>query len=188
MTIEAKNKGSSLKFKFITKEQFVSFITDRKEDRFAKTFVSKCDMLNKWDFVIGLWEKDELCGAILTTYSKRQPVVANLQLLHTFYKHRNKGIAKLLCEFSLYCAHRLRIDYFRVSAEPAAIKFYEKIGMKMIGEQKSKCQLSMFRITSPVFSENDYSIDSFIYKNITRKGKGGCVNIFIEQKFACLTS
>lgn len=184
--IEARNKGNSLKFKITTKEEFVSFITDCKEDRFARTFVAKCDMLDKWDWVIGIWDEDELCGAILTTYSKRQPIVANLQLLHTFYKHRNKGIAKCLCDFSLYCAHRLKIDYFRVSADPEAIKFYEKIGMTMLGEQKSKCQLSMFRITSPEFRDNDYSIDSFIYKQMTRKGKGACIIIFVDHNFACL--
>lgn len=175
-----------MRFKFTTREEFISFITDRKEDKFAKTFVAKCDMLKKWDWVLGLWDEDELCGAILTTYSKRQPVVANLQLLHTFYKHRNKGIAKCLCGFSLYCAHRLKIDYYRVSADPEAIIFYEKIGLIMLGEQKSKCQLSMFRITSAGFRENDYSVDSFIYKQMTRKGKGGCINIFVDQNFACL--
>ena len=173
-------------FKSTSKEEFTSFITDRKEDKFAKTFVSKCDMLKKWDWVIGLWEGDELCGAILTTYSKRQPIVANLQLLHTFHKHRNKGVAKRLCDFSLLCAHLLQIDYYRVSADRNAIKFYEKIGLIMLGEQKSKCQLSMFRITSPVFSKNDYTIDTFIYKQITRKGKGGCIKIFVEHNFACL--
>jgi hypothetical protein len=175
-----------LRFKFTSKEEFISFITDHKEDKFAKTFVSKCNMLDKWGWVIGLWDGDELCGAILTTFSKRQPVVANLQLLHTFYKHRNKGIAKCLCDFSLYCAHRLKIDYYRVSADPEAIKFYEKIGLTMLGEQKSKCQLSMFRISSPIFSENDYSIDSFIWKQINRKGKGRCVEFFIDYNFACL--
>lgn len=175
-----------MRFKLTSREEFVSFITNRKEDKFAKTFVAKCDMLKKWDRVIGLWEDDELCGAILTTYSKRQPIVANLQLLHTFYKHRNKGIAKRLCDFSLLNASTLKVDYFRVSADPEAIKFYEKIGLIMLGEQKSKCQLSMFRITSPFFKENDYSIDSFIYKQMTRKGKGGCIKFFVEHNFACL--
>ena len=175
-----------MRFKFTSKEEFVSFITDCKEDKFAKTFVSKCDMLDSWDWVIGVWDGDELCGAILTTFSKRYPVVANLQLLHTFYKHRGKGIAKLLCDFALFYCCKLKIDYFRVSADPGAIKFYEKIGMTMLGEQKSKCQLSMFRISSPIFSENDYSIDSFIYKQMTRKGKGGCVKFFVDYNFACL--
>lgn len=175
-----------MRFKFTTREEFISFITDRKEDKFAKTFVAKCDMLKKWDWVLGLWDEDELCGAILVTYSKRQPIVANLQLLHTFYKHRNKGIAKCLCDIALVNACKLKVDYFRVSADPGAIKFYEKIGLMMLGEQKSKCQLSMFRITSPFFEENDYVIDSFIYKQMTRKGKGGCIKFFVEHNFACL--
>ena len=69
--------------------------------------------------------------------------------------------------------------YYRVSAEPDAVQFYQSIGFKMLGEQKSKCQLSMFRIQSDNFKDGIYDIkDPNIRKNVYKKGKGGCVVVF----------
>ncbi|MEK9697100.1 MAG: GNAT family N-acetyltransferase, partial [Candidatus Poseidoniales archaeon] len=80
-----------MKLRECTEDQFKAAITSDKADRFAKTFVAKAKMLNKWENCIGAWDNDELMGAILTTVSKRSPKIANLQLLHTFAKHRRKG-------------------------------------------------------------------------------------------------
>ena len=179
---EEKNLESSSQFKSVTKEQFVASISNNKEDNFAKTFVAKCDMLNKWEEVVGLWEGDDLAGAILTTLSKRQPYTANLQLLHTFYAHRNKGVARKLCNHSLYYAFYSSAHYFRVSSEIPAIPFYKKLGIQFVGKQKSGCLLAMFRVNSSEFEKIDYSLDDVIYKAATKKGKGGCVELFAEYK------
>jgi hypothetical protein len=180
---EEKKQENLLRFDSVSKEQFVSFISKNKEDKFAKTFVAKCDMLNRWDEVVGLWEGDDLSGAILTTVSVRTPYVANLQLLHTFHKHRKKGIAKLLCQYSLLdCYLRKGADYMRVSSEIPAIPFYKKLGIQFVGKQKSGCLLAMFKLNAHRFEEIDYSLDDVIYKAATKKGKGGCIELFAEYK------
>ena len=51
----------------------------------------------------------------------------------------------------------------------------------MLGEQKSKSQLSMFKIRGETFAEGLYDVDdSVIAKAVFRKGKGGCVKVFQE--------
>ena len=164
-----------------TADQFKAAITTDPADKFAKTFVAKANMQDQWDFCVGAWDGDTLLGAIITTISKRDPKVANLQLLHTFAEHRGKGVGRILCEDSLRFARRNDALYFRVSAEPDAVKFYEKIGFTMLGEQKSKSQLSMFKIRGETFAEGLYDVDdSVISKAVFRKGKGGCVKVFQE--------
>jgi predicted GNAT family acetyltransferase len=137
-------------------------------------------MQEQWDDCIGAFnEEGELMAAIITTISKRRPFVANLQLLHTFAKHRGRGAAKALCEASLLYVKSKHAVYFRVSSEPESVGFYEKIGFKFWGKQKSGCQLSIFRIDGTTFSECDYDYtDQMINIAIHKKGKGGCVEIF----------
>ena len=168
-----------LKFDKCPRDIFCTYINDKKEDKFAKTFLSKADFQKQWQFCDGLYEDDVLMGAIVTTFSKREPKVANLQLLHTFSDHRRKGVASKLCEYSLKKSIMKQCWYYRVSAEPDAVQFYQSIGFKMLGGQKSKCQLSMFRIQSDNFKDGIYDIkDPNIRKNVYKKGKGGCVVVF----------
>ena len=69
--------------------------------------------------------------------------------------------------------------YLRVSAEPDAVIFYEKIGFKFLGKQKSGSQLSMMVLTSTSPTDGYYSTeDPVIYKAVHKKGKGGCVEVF----------
>ena len=172
-----------MKLRSCSCEQFMNAMTDDPADKFAKTFVAKANMQNQWEFCVGAWDKDNLMGAIITTLSKRYPIVANLQLLHTFNAHRGKGVARRLCEQSLNYAIQNSSMYFRVSAEPDAVVFYERIGFRMLGKQKSGCQLSMFRIGGKTFQEGIYDIeDPVISKAVYKKGKGGCVEIFEEKQ------
>lgn len=170
-----------MKLDSVTRDQFISAISNDKADGFAKTFRSKADMGGYWDRCTGIFIGDELMGAIIVTVSIRKPHVANLQLLHTFAKHRRKGVAKQLCVSSLEKLFEDRIAfYMRVSSEIPAIPFYEKIGWTMLGEQKSGCQLGMMKITSPNFADCEYDInDPVINKAVNKKGKGGCVKVFI---------
>lgn len=169
-----------MKLRKCSRDEFKSAISKDKADNFAKTFISKADMQEQWDYCWGAYsEDDELMAAIITTFSKRKPCVANLQLLHTFVKHRGKGAAKVLCEHSLQQAKKNGALYFRVSSEIVAVKFYEKIGLKFWGKQKSGCQLSIFRIGGDSFSEGVYDYNDRVINNaIHKKGKGGCVEIF----------
>jgi GNAT superfamily N-acetyltransferase len=165
----------------IDRQEFVSALTDKKEDRFAKTFVAKCDMLNGWEGCRGVIIDDKLAGAIVVTISKRNPKVANLQLLHTFHEFRGNGVASILCDWGLAFAHEMQSDYFRVSAELDAVGFYEKYGFKFVCRQKT-AQLSMFKLTNSHIKMNNMEIDSYIWKQMNRKGKGGCIECFVEYK------
>ena len=168
-----------LKLSKCSRAYFISAISTDKEDNFAKTFVAKADMQDQWDYCIGAYDGNDLTAAIITTISKTKPNVANLQLLHTFVKHRGKGSARLLCEDSLKRARASGATYFRVSSEKSAVGFYERLGFKFWGAQKSGTQLSIFRIGGDTFLEGDYDYsDTTINKAINRKGKGGCTTLF----------
>lgn len=162
-----------------SRADFISAISTDKEDNFAKTFVAKADMQDQWDYCIGAYAGNDLTAAIITTISKTKPHVANLQLLHTFVKHRGKGSARLLCEDSLKRAKANGASYFRVSSEKSAVGFYKRLGFRFWGSQKSGTQLSIFRIGGNTFLEGDYDLsDTTINKAVNRKGKGGCTTLY----------
>jgi len=166
-----------------TRDEFKAAITTDKADAFAKTFVAKADMQEQWDCCMGAWNNDELLGAIITTVSKKDPKVANLQLLHTFYKHRGKGVGKVLTDFSLTHAIASGAVYFRVSAEPDAVQFYEKCRLKFWGKQKSGCSLSIFKIVDAnycngIYDENDPVIRKALYSG----RKGALASSYESQK------
>ena len=162
-----------------TRDEFVAHITEDKADSFARTFVAKADMQQQWEHCIGCWDTNELMGAIITTRSKRTPYVFNLQLLHTFAKHRRKGVARVLTQDSLDRAQGLGTSYYRVSAEPDAVVFYESMGFKFLGKQKSGCSLSMFKINGKNFADGLYDLtDPVILGAVHKKGKGGCIEVF----------
>lgn len=162
----------------VTREQFIAAISDKKEDNFAKTFRAKCDMMKLWEQCFGLFENGELCSAVIFTTSKNKPYTANLQLIHTFYKHRNKGYGKQLTLEVLDLIIG-SVEYLRVSAEKTAVGFYEKLGFKFLGVQKSGTQLSMCKVTSDKISKCKFDKkDEHIWKCLNRNGRGGCVEIF----------
>lgn len=152
------------------------------QDGFARTFIAKCDMMDKWDYCIGIKTlgESELLSIIVTTHSKTSPKTANLQLIHTFAKYRAKGHGSFLCKESVLNAYAANCKYFRVSAEESAVGFYRSIGFKFVGRQKSGCYLSIFPLTSPKIEENKLVLDSVIEKALYSKRKGGCVQIFKE--------
>ena len=179
---EAKSAENIMRLDKVSHEDFVKHLTKKKEDRFAKTFVAKCNMMKAWDKCVGIWEGEELCAAIVVTISKRKPHVANLQLLHTFHAHRGKGAAKTLCEWGVSFAKNNAAEYFRVSAELDAVAFYEKVGFKFVCRQKT-AKLAMFKLTSEMLSQNDMGfLDELIWKTMNKKGKGGCVECYVEYK------
>lgn len=144
----------------LNRQQWVESLTDLKEDKFAKTFLGKADMYDMWDRCYGLFEGGDLLGGICFTYSKRQPKSVNLQLLHTFSKHRKKGVGKILTEFCVEQSYKDQCEYFRVSSEKASVIFYERIGFKIWGQQKSGTSLCFGKLSSPyikdiVYDEND---------------------------------
>lgn len=162
-----------MKLRKCTREEFVAAITDDKADGFAKTFRAKADMQKQWDECLGAFnDEGELMGAIITTLSRNEPKVANLQLLHTFAKHRRKGVGKELTLRSYTDIVGRGAVYFRVSAEPSAVPFYESLSFTFWGKQKSGCSLSVFKINGllkdGLYNDKDPVINKALYSG--RKG------------------
>ena len=164
----------------VTREQFVAAISDSKEDKFAKTFRAKADMQEQWLHCQGCFDDDgNLMGAIIVTKSKRLPTVYNLQLLHTFACYRKLGVGRFLVGAILDRVGNETDCYFRVSSEPESVGFYERLGFKFLGKQKSGCLLSMFKLNGPKPEDGIYSFDEpAIFKAVHKRGKGGCVEVF----------
>ena len=121
-------------------------------------------------------------GAIAWTISKRNPKVANLQLLHTFAAHRRRGVATTLCNYFLFKV-QFEATHFRVSCEADAQFFYESLGVKFLGKQKSGCLLAVARIgqdkVRATFGDCVYDLEDPVVRSaVNRKGKGGCVEVF----------
>ena len=173
-----------------TREDFQSAITDDKADSVAKTFVGIANMQNKWNECLGAFSSDgELMGAIITTIGKTTPKVANLQLLHTFAKHRRKGVAKVLTLQSFKDSIGAGAVYFRVSAEPGAVAFYESVGFRFWGLQKSGCSLSMFKIDGENISSGIYdNKDPVLQKALYSGRKGSLASSYSEQESVDLQS
>ena len=172
-----------MKLRSCTRAEFVAAITTDKADGFAKTFVAKADMQEQWSECLGAFDADgDLMGAIITTISKREPKTANLQLLHTFVKHRRKGVAKELTLQSFATVFLKGVQYFRVSAEPDAVKFYENVGFKFWGEQKSGCSLSIFKIVGNSIEFGLYDDSDPVIRSALYSGKKGSLASSYEEK------
>lgn len=156
----------------ISRMEFAAQITADPRDRFAKTFLSKCDMMGGWDEVVGVFsEAGELCGAVWLTVGKHRN--ANLQLLHVFARHRRKGYGEALCKEVYRRALAAGAVLFRVSAERDAVEFYRRIGFRFWGTQKSGTWLSLFRVSGSEIADGIYDLqDPLLSKALKRKGKG----------------
>lgn len=179
----ARRRESILKWTEVTRKRWISALAraEYPQDQFAKTFLAKANMMDLWP-CLGLADDSGLAGAIAWTVTKQRPHVANLQLLHTFSRCRRLGVATRLCYAFLDAAEALGADYFRVSAEPPARAFYESLGVRFLGRQKSGCLLAVGRL-GRTFRECVYDLDDeTIWGAVTRKGKGGCVEVFPEKK------
>lgn len=153
-------------------------------DGFASTFKAKADAMNLWPNVVGIMNDHEVLAAICVRWSKRYPIVANLQLLYTFAAHRRQGLARRLV---LEQYARLTKDvilglggpeYFRVSSEPDAADFYRSLGLKFWGKQKSGSLLCIHRIKSALPKDGSYKSDSFIESQLSSGRRGSLVERF----------
>ena len=169
----------------VSRTEFLDSLTDHAHDKFGKTFVAKCDMSDGWNkwIIKGIWEDSVLQGAFAMSYSKAEPKVANLQLLHTLARGRGKGVGSTLMLEAMAIAKTDGISYFRVSSEIPALPFYSKIGFKFWGRQKSGCGLSMFKFDERYENDMLYDLnDPVIRAAVYKKGKGGCVEVFPEPR------
>jgi hypothetical protein len=176
-----------MKYRVITREEFLSVERNKQHDKFAGTFVAKADAMNLWDDAVGAIDEEtgELMGAMIIRISKRKPKVANLQLLHTFYKHRRKGVASFLVTNGYKNVVAPLALLFRVSSEPEALPFYRSLGLRFWGEQKSGSLLCMHAVDKITGNMKDgiYSLEiKAINTAINSKMRGGVIKLFDEPK------
>jgi hypothetical protein len=189
---EAKKFDSTWSYDNIDRDFFVHSLeyADPKADKFARTFRAKADMLDAWDHCKGIVHIGDsrhtsaggLAAAMITTISKRSPKVANLQLLHTFAKYRRNGLAALLVKLSIAQSYRDGARYWRVSSEADSRAFYEKVGIKFWGKQKSGSFMAMAKLNGPNIEDLEYKIgDDVIFNAVNSKRKGGCIDLFADM-------
>ena len=163
-----------MEIRSITRDEWIDSLTDLKEDKFAKVFLGKADARGYWDKALGCFVEGELAGGIISTHSKREPKTMNIQILHTFYDFRRRGVAKYLCEYAYQEAFKEECKYFRVSSAPKAKPFYESLGMEFWGRQKSGGYLCFHKMTSDTISEGVYDReDSITLKKVYQDR--GCI-------------
>lgn len=173
-----------LELRAITREEFVGEmkVSSGREDAFARTFVSKCDMLKAWPQTFGIVVDGRVAAAITVTLSKRKPLVGNLQLLHTFAWARKRGYARHLCMVAVGEFSSRGAEYFRVSSEPESVDFYRKCGFKFWGRQK-KCFLSMFQVAGTAPCDGVYCREDPVIQKALHSGrKGSLVETFEEPR------
>lgn len=155
---------------------FVAAISEDPADKFARTFVAKANTQGLWPHCVGAFDQD-LLGAIIVTISKREPRTANLQLLHTFARHRGRNVGTALVDFAFRHAKNHECEYFRVSAEHDAYGFYRKLGFHYWGRQKSGSWLSLFKIEGDRIAEGIYDPnDPNISRKLAATTRGGLVS------------
>jgi hypothetical protein len=161
-----------VKFELIDREQFIR--TPKSiEDRFASTFKAKADAMKLWPFVYGWVQKEQVLAAICVRVTTRAPIVANLQLLHTFAANRRKGLARALV-LREYQRIYNEATYFRVSSEHDAVEFYRSLGLKFWGKQKSGSYLCIHKIADEDPAHGRYAlVDNSDIEKLLHSGRRG---------------
>jgi hypothetical protein len=168
----------------ITRGQFVS-MSSSGDDRFAATFRAKADAMGLWEYTVGFLDGDKVMSAICVKQTRREPVVANLQLLHTFAVYRRQGLARrlVLSEYGrlpIRACLGVGVEFFRVSSEPDAVAFYRSLGLKFWGYQKSGSLLCLHRICDKDPANGDYKLTKFIEGALSSGRRGALVERFKE--------
>lgn len=168
----------------ITREQFLDTPRDKKLDRFAGTFCAKADTMNLWPLAVGVVSNINkvVFAAICMRVSQRQPLIANLQLLHTFAHYRRQGLARRLVLHEYGKLMRQRVKYFRVSSEAESVEFYRSLGLKFWGEQKSGSLLCMHKVTSVHPEDGVYELDPVVQAAINSGRRGSLVKQFAKPQ------
>jgi ribosomal protein S18 acetylase RimI-like enzyme len=143
------------------------------EDSIVKSFKGKMNSFNAEG--LGMFENDEMVGFLVTKGAKTKGWI-NLEGIYVLRKHRGKGYGEKLMDVYFHMIEDSNLyDKGRISSEPSAVKFYEKLGIKFFCKQKTGTYLSVFEIKDgkPDCSiQNDEHFMEYFFKtNLTR---GGC--------------
>jgi GNAT superfamily N-acetyltransferase len=154
----------------ITRELFMAAAeSGHPDDQFARGYFRyTLDSRKSWGLAVGAFTPEgELAAAGFWVVNKTLPKTCNLHLIHSFAKFRGKGAGAFLYGECIKVA-RAEAEYFRVSVNPPAKQFYEKMGCKFWGTQKSGTYFAMFRLRDDAYDRDD----PVIYNAIHKKGAG----------------
>ena len=112
--------------------------------------------------------------------TKRVRNYHNLKWVMTLPEARGKGAFREMCEDAVADAFNSGSQYFRVSINENALKAYFKVGFRVLGEQRGNCYLSMGKLTSPLISKIDWSVDDTIWRAANQRPRGGCTVLYID--------
>lgn len=175
-----------MKIEQITKEQFLQVLETETynpdNDKFVKKILlPRVNALNLWHSAYGYFtDNGEMAGITICTLGKREPKIANLQILFVFSKFQKLGIGRELTNFALSNAINMGAKYFRISAEKHAKGFYTKLGVKFLGTQKSGTYLSFFKVGGTTFSEGIYDREEEITSKWINPPRVGHIVKFVE--------
>lgn len=166
----------------VTEPVYSHFADKHPKDTFKRHFIYQAGLRGYWPYAIGCWEGVELLGVLIVTFSKREPKVATLQLLHVFHSHRGKGAGRFLADYAIQYAFNSGCAYFRISSEPRAVKFYEALGIRFWGKQKWGYSLSVFKIGGASYLDAIYDdTDPYIHQALY-SGKAGSLWLTTDSR------
>jgi len=186
--------------KLKNRDEYAKLVTkeNKKKDKFCGRFLSKTDKMDAWDRVWCVFDQDDLTmmGAVMVTVAKRKAGnIANLQLLHTWYDHRRKGVANVLVQKAFEVA-KSQAKYMRISmiADEGSLAFYRSVGFVIMGMQKAGSYFSMCRLSGDSLHDSHFDLMDPVIRGVACSGTMGSVVKFLvdlpemnhEENLECL--
>lgn len=143
--------------KVIREEWLISFDRDEPGDSYASVFANKADTDNLWNNAVGLYVDDVMVGGYVSVVENS---ITNFKLLHVFSRFRGNDYGTELLMHS-FNKGKKESDYFKVTSEMTALKFYDRLGFKFWGEHDyGPCYLILGKYNA--YGTLTYTLDSFM--------------------------
>lgn len=156
----------------------------KKADKFCGRFLSKTDKMDAWDKVWAVFDDDgTMMGAVMvTTASRKAGNISNLQLLHTWYHSRRRGVARMLVQKAFEVAKE-EGRYMRISMidDDASLDFYRSVGFVIIGMQKAGSYFSMCRLDGDSLHDSHFDLTDPVIRGVACSGTMGSVVKFLVE-------
>jgi GNAT superfamily N-acetyltransferase len=147
-----------------------------EENKPKDKFFSKMNAGLKEDGCLDIMRAKFIDGKVAGVIATKQfKSYANLKWIVTVPEFRGCGVFRDLCEDAVQMAFQTQMKHFRVSINPPALNAYQKVGFKTWGVQQSGCFLSIGQVRGPKVSDLGWDWDSYVEKEVTKSGRGGCV-------------
>jgi ribosomal protein S18 acetylase RimI-like enzyme len=170
--------------KLESRDEYAKLVTkeSKKLDKFCGRFLKKTDDMDAWEKVWSVFDDDgSMMGAVMVTVAKRNAGnISNLQLLHTWYNHRRKGVANILVQKAFEVA-KCQGKYMRISmiADDGSLDFYRNAGFVIIGKQRAGSYFSMCRLEGDSLHDSHFDLTDPVIRSVATSGTRGSVVEFL---------